>query len=932
MSDLTPADFTAFLQEVHGHAPFPWQQALVDEVLRAGRWPDVLNVPTGLGKTSVIDVFAFVAAARPDIARRRLFFVVDRRLIVDEAYEHATRLAEALTERAGSWSARVAEALIQDGDSVPLQVTRMRGGVTWSWRWLERPDRFAVVVGTVDQVGSRLLFRGYGVSEHLRSIDAALVGTDSLIVIDEAHLAEPFRRTVRTIQALESADSAPTVVTMSATIPDEPSLWVHSISEDDERHEHAGKRLHASRYLHLLAPTVTKKSAMTVLPRTMADWARRLAGPDDSGHVIGVICNTVARARAVFDLLDGAVLLTGRIRPIDRDYLLQRYYDRLRAGRRREPGEPLIVVATQTIEVGANVDFDAIITESAALPALIQRLGRLNRLGSLPVSHALVVHDTSVGQDDPVYGTARAATWTWLTEQAPLLPAKAKELAEGLLVSPVALRNLLWDVDESAQADMQPAAPYIPHLTAEILDVWTRTSPVPRPDPAVPPFLHGIDHGRPDVSIVWRAGLPADITEWETALAAVPPTAEETLAVPHVAALRWLTGIADTSTSDLEGQADDSETTPAEDLVAVRYLGPADPPIPIAPDDLRPGDLIVVAAERGGCDRYGWNPASTVMVTDVADLAERRGRPLLRLRPELKITLREYEEALLPGFIGLLDLLQSPGDQPPARAFKDGLPGVGDEETPFARNLRRLKASCTVIPQYSANDGRLAAVILATKGGEFRSDEGALDSSATARRQVGLMEHQEDVAKQAAQFAINLGLPEEQRTAVEKAAFMHDEGKRDPRFQAMLYQRPLRAQPDDAPILAKSGMDPADRAAFRCARRLAEYPGGLRHEAFSTRVAQQLDQPSDLVLHLIATHHGRARPLLPPIDDPAPQPVQIGDLTSTDHSIDWAAPERFAALNRTHGRWRLALLEAIVRLADIWCSERDGGEVLDAGR
>jgi CRISPR-associated endonuclease/helicase Cas3 len=926
MSPLSAEDFASFMKEVHGHGPFPWQQALVEKVLEAGRWPDVLNVPTGLGKTSVIDAFVFVAAARPELARRRLFFVVDRRLIVDEAFQHAEQLAAALRHRRGPWSTRVAAALQQADDDVPLQVTRMRGGVTWSWRWLERPDRFAVVVGTVDQVGSRLLFRGYGVGEHLRPIDAALVGTDSLIVIDEAPLAQPFRQTVRSIQRLEPSGGAPELVTMSATIPDEPNLWVHETTEADEHHEHAGRRLHAPRFLHLLSPAVTKKNAVTVLPQTLAQWAQRLAGSEDSGRVVGVICNTLARARAVFEQLDGAVLLTGRVRPVDRDYLLHKYYERLRAGRERKAGQPLIVVATQTIEVGANLDFDAVVTESAALPALIQRLGRLNRLASLPISHALVVHDGSVGSEDPVYGPAREATWNWLLEHAPTLPAKATELGDdGLLVSPIALRALLKELSAERRATMQPAVPYIPQLTSETLDAWSRTSPPPCPDPPVPPFLHGIDHGRPDVSIVWRAGLPSDLSLWATPLNAVPPATEEMLDVPYMAARRWLAGLGDETSSDLEGLADADEPTTPNGPVAVRYINPAEPPVPVTAAEVRPGDLIVVAAERGGCDRYGWNPSSNNAVPDVADLAERRGQPVIRLRRELLDVLAEDHEDLLPEIRALIDLLDDPDGLPDPTTLKAALPSPPTDavrtDLPFERNLRILRKGCTVVPHHEA-DGRLVA-ILAAKGGGLRSDEGALYSSAAARGRVSLADHQEEVRIQAERFAKNLRLTEALCAAVAKAAQLHDEGKRDPRFQAMLYQRPLRAHTSDSKPLAKSGMDPMDREGARRARVLAEYPSGMRHEAFSARIAAKVADADELVTHLVVTHHGRARPLLPAIHDPDPQPVNIGSLRVTDHSIEWDAPDRFAALNQEHGRWRLALLEAIVRLADIRCSKYD---------
>src|SRR5262249_45961658 len=136
------------------------------------------------------------------------------------------------------------------------------------------------------------------------------------------------------------------------------------------------------------------------LAQALADKARALVPlaeaaltarfPDGSGPVVGVVVNRVDTARRVFGLLRGpaepaadmahglprpaaaVLLLTGRIRPLDRDALLNRYRERIEA--RRERGQahehPLLVVATQTIEVGADVDFDALVTEVAPLDAL----------------------------------------------------------------------------------------------------------------------------------------------------------------------------------------------------------------------------------------------------------------------------------------------------------------------------------------------------------------------------------------------------------------------------------------------------------------------------------------------------------------------------------------------------------------------------------
>ena len=65
-------------------------------------WPEAIALPTASGKTACMDVALFALAfqalrletGQPITAPRRIFFVVDRRVIVDEAYERARRLAD----------------------------------------------------------------------------------------------------------------------------------------------------------------------------------------------------------------------------------------------------------------------------------------------------------------------------------------------------------------------------------------------------------------------------------------------------------------------------------------------------------------------------------------------------------------------------------------------------------------------------------------------------------------------------------------------------------------------------------------------------------------------------------------------------------------------------------------------------------------------
>ena len=345
-------------------------------------------------------------------------------------------------------------------------------------------------------------------------------------------------------------------------------------------------------------------------------------------------------------------------RPANSEYLLRgSWYERVRAdpgrepGWRRPPGRPLILIATQTIEVGANIDADALVTESASLDALTQRLGRLNRLGQAdPGGTAVVIHDPAVGIGDPVYGSARQATWVWLASLIePLAPRPGSApdpsaLGPGLDVSPLRLRQLTSRLDTGQAEAMRSAAAYVPVLSAPTFDAWTRTSPVPHPDPPVAPYLHGISGGPPDVAVVWRADLTGDQQRWAQLLTAVPPAPEEVIEVPAAAVRRWLEGHADQAAAigDMEGSpeqdTDDAgrngQRTGPDGRVARYRAGQGGLAVEfIGARDVTPGDTIIVLARQGGCDRFGWNPASRQAVTDVADLAYRRGRPLLRLTP-----------------------------------------------------------------------------------------------------------------------------------------------------------------------------------------------------------------------------------------------------------------------------------------------------------
>ncbi|PYR39636.1 MAG: type I-U CRISPR-associated helicase/endonuclease Cas3, partial [Acidobacteria bacterium] len=175
-------DFCAQFEGLTGNTPFPWQQALFAELVE-NRIPRACDIPTGLGKTAVMAIWLVARAHRAPLPRR-LVYVVDRRAVVDQATDVANGL-RACVDR----DAKLKQALGLGARSLPIST--LRGQYIDNKDWLEDPASPAIIVGTVDMIGSRLLFEGYGTSRKMRPYHAGLLGADTLVVLDEAHLVPP---------------------------------------------------------------------------------------------------------------------------------------------------------------------------------------------------------------------------------------------------------------------------------------------------------------------------------------------------------------------------------------------------------------------------------------------------------------------------------------------------------------------------------------------------------------------------------------------------------------------------------------------------------------------------------------------------------------------------------------------------------------------
>ena len=200
-----------YFRALTGEEPYPWQRRLYMELV-AGRVPVALSIPTGLGKTASVLLALLARLANPELPRR-VVYIVDRRAIVDQTavsirgwIDRIGALPELACafERCGAFP-----------DPRPVGLGVLRGGLADDGKWRVDPARPTVVVGTVDMVGSRLLFSGYGAGRSRRAMDAGLVGHDALVMLDEAHLAPAMEELLRALARLH-AGAELHVMTLSA--------------------------------------------------------------------------------------------------------------------------------------------------------------------------------------------------------------------------------------------------------------------------------------------------------------------------------------------------------------------------------------------------------------------------------------------------------------------------------------------------------------------------------------------------------------------------------------------------------------------------------------------------------------------------------------------------------------------------------------------
>jgi CRISPR-associated endonuclease/helicase Cas3 len=362
MKETDVEDFAEFFRTATRNPPYGYQARLARDGL-----PAVVQAPTGAGKTGIVLAWLWRRLHGPDptgVPRRLIYALPQRSLVEQVAGEAATWL-----DRLGL-SREIGLHVVMGG----------AGGSQWEWRrGMHQP---AIVVGTVDSLVSKALNRGYGIGRAAYPVDFALVTNGAHWVIDEIQLCPESTTTLRQIAAFAQTfgTAEPFGLTcMSATVPESLLDTVDSPAPASaevlaiQQHERIGElavRLDASRTVRRLAAEPGDYAAV-------AEAAVALHRP---ASLTLVVLNTVDVARKVFGALpDGGpdrTLIHSRFRGHERQELAKRVADR--------PGDAgHIVVATQVVEAGLDLNAATLITEAAPWPSVVQRAGRCNRTGKI---------------------------------------------------------------------------------------------------------------------------------------------------------------------------------------------------------------------------------------------------------------------------------------------------------------------------------------------------------------------------------------------------------------------------------------------------------------------------------------------------------------------------------------------------------------------
>lgn len=590
-----------FFQTAFGqYSPFDYQKRLAEEML-----PELVNVPTGAGKTAaILGAWLWRRMNNPESVGRRLIYCLPMRTLV----EQTRKVTETAIKNLG----------LEDRFSVH---TLYGGDVSDDWDVF--PEREQIIIGTQDLLLSRALNRGYAMNRFRWTFHFGLFNNDCLWVFDEVQLFGDGLATTTQLQAMrEKFQTFGTAksIWMSATLdkdwlktidfaPKVDALETLLLSETDKQSEVLSNRLKAVKDLQ-------KAEIKCRLPKGLAEF---VIENHERGTQTLVVVNTVARAQEVFETIEKYYaeaekqskksaepslfeniaekpeikLLHSRFRPAERKKW-QEIFDDKSANR--------IIIATQVVEAGVDISSKLLITDLAPFSSLVQRFGRCNRNGEH--EHAKVFWiDLPLKEKDRGKDYAEE-DFEKIDEKKLVEIVKPYEI-ESLKKAKTLLESLA-SVSLNILETLNYAEPFVPNHVLrqrDLVDLFDTTSDLSGFDLDVSRFVRGGEER--DVSVFWRENVEENIKpvkdtkkDKKEIAKMFAPHRDELCSVPIYDAKPFIDKVKKAWTFDtLAGEWRE-----------------------IKSDVLRTGMIILLDAKNGGYDKFGWNPKSKkVSVVEFTD-------------------------------------------------------------------------------------------------------------------------------------------------------------------------------------------------------------------------------------------------------------------------------------------------------------------------
>jgi len=363
------ADYSEFFKKATSFAPYPYQINIAEN----NDFPQVIEVPTGTGKTSSIIIAWIWKLLHNNNVPHRLVYCLPMRSIVEQVRDNINL-----------W--------LKNIDCNKIKVVTIMGGENAD-NWDIYPENNYIIIGTQEMLISRALNRGYGMSKYRWPMQFSLLNNDILWVMDETQLMGNGLNTTMQLQYFREKYGnfgSTGSVWMSATIGNNLETVdfkidknkIIKLSNKDYENSNINKIINA------------KKSLEVIDFKSIDELVKDIIKNKDKKII--VIVNNVKIAINLYDKLkdnyehDNIVLLHSHFRRLDKDKKIDT------AKKLSNSNENSIIISTQVIEAGMDISCELMYTEFAPISSLIQRFGRCNRFGECNSGKIVVIRNSKI--------------------------------------------------------------------------------------------------------------------------------------------------------------------------------------------------------------------------------------------------------------------------------------------------------------------------------------------------------------------------------------------------------------------------------------------------------------------------------------------------------------------------------------------------------